>query len=396
MEEKQNHSLLSASTAHRWLVCTPSARLEQSEQGSCSVYAQEGTDAHELAEIKLSYRFNKITVSKYNELYDEFKSKSSYYNKEFEEYVDEFVEFVISCTENLKDYYTYFELKVNFSNIVPQGFGTVDVAIVANDYIHVIDLKFGVGVPVSALNNPQLRLYGMGLLNMFPNSNKIKMSIYQPRLQSTDTEVLTKKELLDWAINTVKPRADEAVLGEGILRPDEYACRFCKLRGKCKARADQQLQIAQKEFEIVDDRPKLVQNLNEEQLSNILTMAPLFENWLKDVKAYAFSLISRGVKIPGYKLVEGRSNRLITNEEAVKEVLLKAGFHENEIMQPQEMKGISALEAMVGKKLFAELFQDYLIKPIGKPTMVSVNDKRPELNTLAIAQEEFATEIEGE
>ncbi len=388
---EQKHAILSASSAHRWLVCTPSARLEQEEgQSECSVYAQEGTAAHRLAELKLSYRFGKISVSEYQERFEDFKVTEPFYNKEFEEYVDEFVEYVVQQTENIGNYHIFFELNVNFSNIVPQGYGTADVIIVTEDTIHVVDLKFGAGVPVSAIDNPQLRLYGMGALNIFPNSNFIKMTIYQPRLASCDSETLTKKELITWAIEVVKPRAEEAIKGEGTFVADEDACRFCKLRGKCKVRADMQLEVAQKEFSIVDTKANMVQNLSPEQISRILDIAPLFIDWFKDVQAHALGQLTAGVKIPGYKLVEGRSNRIITNEEKVKEILLKIGLTEDEIMKPREMLGISALEALVGKKLFAELCKDYLIKPKGKLTLASEDDKRPEVSTLALAQSDFA------
>lgn len=389
------HAILSASTAHRWLVCTPSARLEQEEgRDECSAYAAEGTAAHRLAEIKLSYRFGKMGPIEYAREYELFKADpdySKYYNKEFEEYVDEHVEFVIQQTEELENFHIYFELRVNFANVVPQGFGTADVLIVTEDMIHVIDLKFGAGVPVSAIDNPQLRLYGMGALNLFPNTRIVKMTINQPRLASRDTETLEKRELLDWAFNFVMPRAEEAIKGEGILRASEDACRFCRLRGKCKERADMNLAMAQREFEIVDQKANLVQNLTVERISNILEIAPMFIDWFKDVQAFALGQLMRGVKIPGYKLVEGRSNRIITDETKVKEILLEVGFTEDDIMKPREMQGISKLEALVGKKLFAELCKDYLIKPAGKLTLAPESDRRPEVSTLQLAQADFAS-----
>lgn len=396
----RNHAILSASSAHRWLVCTPSARLEL-EEGTeeCSVYAAEGTAAHELAELKLSYRFGKIPLTEYLEKYEAFKvhpEYGKYYNLEFEEYVDSHVEYVVNLTEGLDDYHIYFEVRLNFSNIVPQGFGTADVLIVTPDTIHVIDLKFGAGVPVSAIKNPQLRLYGMGALNLFPNTQYIKTTINQPRLDSRDTETLTKKELLDWAINTVKPRAEEAIKGEGVLHSTEDACRFCKLRGKCKERADTQLALAKQEFSIVDQRANMVQNLSAEQLGNILTIAPLFIDWFKDVQSFALGQLAAGVKIPGFKIVEGRSNRIITDEEKVKEILLGLGLTEEDIMKPREMLGISKLEALVGKKQFATLCKDYLIKPQGKLTLAPEDDRRPAVNTLALAQSDFASPIEIE
>jgi hypothetical protein len=396
MAEERNHAILSASQAHRWLVCTPSARLELEEgQDECSVYAAEGTAAHELAEIKLSYRFGKISEAEYNERYNTFKTTSEhakYYNKEFEEYVDEHVNFVASQTEGLTNYHIYFEVKVNFANVVPQGFGTADVIIVTPEMVHVIDLKFGQGVPVSAIDNPQLRLYGMGALNLFPNTKYIKMTINQPRLESRDSETLDKKVLLDWAFNFVKPRAEEAIKGEGFLRSTEDACRFCKIRGKCKARADAQLEVARQEFAILDHK-KTVQSLSVDQIGHILDVAPVFIDWFKDVQAFALGQLTAGVKIPGYKLVEGRSNRIITDESKVKEILLDIGFKEEQIMKPREMLGISKLEALVGKKLFAEICKEYLIKPQGKLTLAPEDDRRPELNTLSLAQSEFARPI---
>lgn len=397
MEEERQHAILSASTAHRWLTCTPSARLELEEgQEECSVYAEEGTAAHALAEIMLSYQFDKINAAEYEKALTDWHNTEvyeKYYNAEFQEYVNSHVAFVVEQTKGLNDFHIYFELRVNFSNVVPQGFGTSDVVIITEDMIHVIDLKFGAGVPVSALENPQLRLYGMGALNLFPRTRFIQLTINQPRLDSHDTETLTKKELLDWAFNFVKPRAEEAIKGEGILTPEEDACRFCKLRGKCKARADYQLALAQKEFNIVDQRENLAQSMTPERLSTILQIAPLFIDWFKDVQAYALGQLANGAKIPGFKLVEGRSNRIITNEEAVKEKLLSLGFTEDEIMKPREMLGISKLEALVGKKLFAEMFEDYLIKPAGKLTLAPENDRRPEVNNLALAQSDFALPV---
>ena len=392
------HAILSASTAHRWLVCTPSARLELEEgQEECSVYAAEGTAAHRLAEIKLSHLFGKTSFGEYTQELEEFMSNpefAKYYNNEFEEYVDEHVNFVIQQTEELKNFHIYFELRVNFANVVPQGFGTADVVIVTEGTIHIIDLKFGAGVPVSAINNPQLRLYGMGTLNLFPNTEYIKMTINQPRLESRDTETLDKKTLLDWAFNFVMPRAEEAIKGEGNLHATADACKFCKLRGKCKERADMQLAVAQREFSIVDQKKNLVQNLSVEQISNILEIAPLFIDWFKDVQSFALGQLAAGVKIPGYKLVEGRSNRIITDETKVKEILLEVGFTEDEIMKPREMQGISKLEALVGKKLFAEICKDYLVKPMGKLTLAPESDRRPEVNTIELAVADFSTPIE--
>ena len=198
---ERDHAILSASKAHRWLECTPSARLEEAEgTEECSMYAAEGTAAHALAELKLSYRFGKIGPMAYDQALAEWHENpeyEKYYNKEFEDYVDDYVNNVCNIADTYGQdgkYYIYFEFKVNFSNIVPQGFGTADTLIVTEDVVHVVDLKFGKGVPVTAIGNPQLRLYGMGALNLFPNTKFVRMTIIQPRLQSSDTECLEKKE----------------------------------------------------------------------------------------------------------------------------------------------------------------------------------------------------------
>lgn len=399
MSGKQ-HALLSASTAHRWLYCTPSARLEQ-EEGTeeCSVYAEEGTAAHALAEIKLSYTFGKIGPLAYQEALDDWHNNpdyEKYYSQEFEEFVDDYVSFVVSQTDGLEHFHIYFEVKVNFSNFVPQGFGTSDVIIVTDDMVHVIDLKFGQGVPVSAINNPQLRLYGLGALNLFPNSERVKMTINQPRLASCDTEELSKKELLDWAINVVMPRAEEAIKGEGKLQASEKACKFCKVRAKCKARADQQLELARKEFEVDDLKANLAQNMSEEQIAEILDIAPAFIDWFKDVQAYALGQLVQGRHIPGYKLVEGRSIRQITDENKAIDILVDAGFKKEDLMSKPELLGISALEKVVGKKNLAELLKDYIVKPSGKLTLAPESDRRPAVNTLQLAQEEFAEPINSD
>lgn len=399
MSGKQ-HALLSASTAHRWLYCTPSARLEQ-EEGTeeCSVYAEEGTAAHALAEIKLSYTFGKIGPLAYQEALDDWHNTpdyEKYYSQEFEEFVDDYVSFVVSQTDGLEHFHIYFEVKVNFSNFVPQGFGTSDVIIVTDDMVHVIDLKFGQGVPVSAINNPQLRLYGLGALNLFPNSERVKMTINQPRLASCDTEELSKKELLDWAINVVMPRAEEAIKGEGKLQASEKACKFCKVRAKCKARADQQLELARKEFEVDDLKANLAQNMSEEQIAEILDIAPAFIDWFKDVQAYALGQLVQGRHIPGYKLVEGRSIRQITDENKAIDILVDAGFKKEDLMSKPELLGISALEKVVGKKNLAELLKDYIVKPSGKLTLAPESDRRPAVNTLQLAQEEFAEPINSD
>lgn len=380
------HSFLSASSAHRWLKCTPSRYLEEQEGlEECSIFAEEGTAAHTLAELKLSYAFGKMSDEEYATRFKVFVNENSdYYDKVFEEHIDNYVNFVKHITRELHDVKTYFEVRVDFANIVQDGFGTADCILISGNTAHVIDLKFGQGVPVTASSNPQLMLYGIGVINMFPNVEQLYMTIYQPRLDNVDTVCLSKEELMTWGNDYVKPRAEKAFKGEGILEPSESACKFCALRGKCKARADMQLDIAKKEFSIEDTKSNMVQALSPEQISNILEIAPMFIDWFKDVQAFALGQLAQGVKIPGYKLVEGRSNRVITNPSKVKEILLGVGLKESDIMKPQEMQGITKLEELVGKKLFETLCGEHLIKPRGKLTLATESDRRPEVNSIDV------------
>lgn len=390
--EVRQHALLSASSAHRWLACTPSARLEQQEEGECTVYAEEGTEAHELAEIMLNHIYNGISWRKY----DEFRKRSKYWTQEFEEYVEDYVRYIKNITDKLeqnnKKYHIYIELRVNFSNFVPQGFGTADCLIVTEKDLHVLDLKFGQGVPVTAKSNPQMRLYALGTLNLFPNTENIKMTICQPRLDNFDTDTISKADLLNWALYEVKPKADAAVRGEGTLVAGEKQCKFCKLRGKCKARADFQLKTAQEEFaaiEIVDERLQIAKYMTPEQMADILEIAPLFIDWFKDVQKYAYEQALKGMHIEGFKLVEGKSNRIISDPDGLYSALQNMGYKDDDIFEPRKMKGISKIEALVGRKLFNEVLSDYVIKPQGAPTLVPLSDKRPEINTIEQAIKDF-------
>ena len=402
MEQRERkHALLSASTAHRWLNCTPSAVLESYEDvEECSVYAAEGTAAHSLAEIKLSYFFKLLNDEQYAEKLEAFKNNEEtgiYYTKDLEEYVDMYVSFIKTQVDEMgEDVELAFEVRVDFSNVVPDGFGTADAVLVSQStgIAHIVDLKFGKGVPVTAKDNPQLRLYAVGILNEFDNIKKVYMTIFQPRLDNLDTDSISTRDLMVWAYEYVRPKALEAYKGEGILFPTESACRFCKLKGKCKARADMQMAVAKKEFNIVDDRANLVQSLSPEQLREIMDVAPAFVDWFKSVQSYVLGQLVRGVKIPGYKLVEGRSNRVITDEEKVKEILLSVGLRESEITKPQELLSITNLEKLIGKKLFGELCNEYLIKPMGKLTLAKEDDRRPEVNTLELARFDFSSPIE--
>ena len=388
MSSPTTHALLSPSSSHRWLVCTPSAMLESKEPSTYSPYAEEGTEAHALAEIKLSYMLGYINEEEYATRFEDLKLSGKFYSSELNEYVNEYCQEVMTIVKedykgiNVK---VKLEERVNFDDIVPEGSGTSDVVIVGPTFIHIIDLKFGKGVPVSAIGNPQLKLYALGAIKKFIrecNCQEVRMTIIQPRIGNIETDFISIKDINDWAINYVKPRAEMAKRGEGELVPGEH-CKFCKRKGKCQALADKQLAIAQAEFDdvVIENNILEPRNMSPEVLSRILTIAPKFIDWFKDVEKYAMSAaINEELKIPGYKIVEGKSVRMITDTEAVKEKLKTSGFKEEDYLKPQELLGITALEKNIGKKLFNNLCEQYIVKPNGKPTLVPESDRREALD----------------
>ena len=401
MPTPTGHTFLAPSASHRWLVCTPSAMVESTEPTVFSPYAKEGTEAHALAEIKLSYMLGKINVTEYETRFDNFKLTSEYYSEEFNEYVNKYcVEVMTIVNEDYKGQDVKVELEeyVVFDDIVPKGAGTSDVVIIGKNFIHIVDLKFGKGVPVSAIGNPQLRLYALGAVRKHIREctcSEVRMTIIQPRLDDESTDTINIKDLNDWAINYVKPRAELAIVGKGEFVSGEH-CKFCKFKGKCKALADQQLAIAKAEFEdAVENKMMEPAEMSPEVLSRILDIAPKFVAWFNDIERYATNAtINFGLKIPGYKLVEGRSTRVITNPDAIIEKLKVSGFSEESYLKPKELLGISALEKNVGKKLFNDLCGQYLIKPMGKPTLVPESDKRIAIESKYLDGREFI-EVQG-
>lgn len=392
MGSPTQHAFLSPSASHRWLECTPSAMLESTKPSTYSPYAKEGTEAHALAEIKLSYALGKINDDEYTKRFEDFRLTSEFYNEEFNEYVNKYVDEVMTIVTH--DYAgekvrVELEERVEFKDIVPGGTGTSDVVIVGRNFIHIVDLKFGKGVAVSAIGNPQLRLYALGAIRKHIAEcvcNEVRMTIIQPRLDDQSTDFMLAADLNWWATEIVKPRAKLAIAGQGELNPGDH-CKFCKCRGECQALADKQLAVAQAEFEDVVVQKNILEpcNMTPEMLAKVLYIAPRFIDWFKDVQSYASkAAIMDGVAIPGYKIVEGKSNRVILNPDAIVEKLHTNGYGEDTYLKPRELLGITALEKNVGKKKFAELCGEYVCKPSGRPTLVPEADKRVALDVRAL------------
>ena len=378
----KKHALLGASSSARWLVCTPSARLEAMFPDEQSPYAAEGTVAHDLAESILRHKLEGKKAPKLDDYSTEMVEAVNRYVDICEEKVNE-------ARARSSDAEAMIEARLDFSRWVPDGFGTGDMVIVADGILEVIDLKYGKGVPVSAIENTQMRLYALGAydVNEFLYDIKtVRMTIVQPRLDSVSTDELPLEELLDWG-EDIKPIAQRAFRGEGDCTPCDY-CNFCKARHTCRALADTCLTAFYK------DGGKLNQLLTDQEVSDILAMKDLITKWIKGVYDFAYEKALSGEKQwPGYKLVEGTSRRTITDPDAAAQTLLDNGYKEEDIFKPRELEGITNLQKVLGKKGVTEYLEAYIDKPEGKPTLVPESDKRPAINTVETMMNEFDDEV---
>ena len=375
------HAVLSASSSHRWLNCNPSARLESEFEDRETEAAAEGTAAHALAEHKLRKALKMRSR----------KPVSKFDSDEMDIHTDGYVEFVLESLAEAKqlcaDPKVLIEQRLDFSCYVPDGFGTGDCLIVADKLLHIIDFKYGQGVLVDAEKNPQMMLYALGALRIFDclyNITEVSMSIYQPRRENVSTWTISVKELDEWAEKTLKPRAELAFKGEGEYCPGSW-CQFCKAAVKCRARAEAKLQLAKYEFA----QPPL---LSDAEIGDILGKLDDLTKWANEIIAYAQdAAVNHGKQWPGYKLVESRTNRKYTNEDAVIDAAHAAGYTD---IFKKSLISITEMEKLMGKKTFAEVLGGLVIKPKGKPTLVPASDRRPAITTTG-AKQDF-TDYKGE
>ena len=378
----KKHALLGASSSARWLVCTPSARLEAMFPDEQSPYAAEGTVAHDLAEAILRHKLEGKKAPKLDDYSTEMIEAVNRYVDVCEEKVNE-------ARARSSDAEAMIEARLDFSRWVPEGFGTGDMVIVADGILEVIDLKYGKGVPVSAVENTQMRLYALGAydVNEFLYDVKlVRMTIVQPRLDSVSTDEMSLEELLDWG-EDLKPIAQRAFNGEGECTPCDY-CNFCKARHTCRALSNTCLDTFYK------NGGKLNQLLTDSEVSDILAMKDLIAKWIKGVYDFAYEKALSGEKQwPGYKLVEGTSRRTITDPDAAAKTLLDNGYKEEDIYKPRELEGITNLQKVLGKKGVTKYLEAFIDKTEGKPTLVPDSDKRPAINTVETMMNEFEDEV---
>ncbi len=357
------HALLSASSSSRWIHCPPSARLGEKYENKTSSFAEQGTDAHALCE----YKVNKLLGKRVR--YPPKKLK--FYDEEMEECAESYATFVMEelnkAKEHSKDPIVIVEQRLDFSRFVPEGFGTGDCLIIADDVLSVIDYKHGLGVLVDAYENPQMMCYALGSLELFDgiyDINEVKMTIFQPRRENVSTYVLSKEKLYEWAENTLTPKAQLAFKGDGEFACGKW-CQWCPLKNTCRKRAEYNLQLAQYEFRLPDE-------LNDTEIEVVLSKVDNLISWAKDIKDYALAQALDGKEWSDYKLVEGRSVRKYANDDEVIQAVLNAGLDPYE----KKLMGITGMTKALGKKKFEELLGGMIIKPQGKLTLVPISDKR--------------------
>lgn len=376
------HAYLSASSSVRWLICPPIIAYEKDVKDKQTSYTLEGTDAHSLAELKLQAFLGKRVKTKIAN----FKKKSDFYNEEMEEMTDLYRDMVVERFNHYDNAQMELEVRVDYSKWAPEGFGTSDVVIVTDKVIEIIDLKYGKGVPVSAYQNPQLMLYALGaydLYDMAYDFDKVRMTIVQPRLDNVSTFEIDTEELLYWADNYVAPRAEQAFAGRGEWTITDDVVRFSKVRAQLRPRAEKNFKLLDK-FE--GGEPALLEN---DEIAEILSQASEIKKWVEDVEYFALDqALNHDVEFPGYKVVEGRSNRKITDDEVLAARLKAEGYED--IYKPQTLLTLGQLEKMVGKKHFEEVAEGLIVKPTGKPTLVPEADKRPAINSLQSAIDDFS------
>lgn len=391
------HALLSASGSERWINCPASPRLEEVMPEEASVYADEGTLAHELADIKLRTDLKFMSMDNYRQQVELLRKHPLYYPA----MEDEVMEYVNYCKAQFteakridKHARILIEEKLDLTEWIADGFGTSDCIVISNVGIEVIDLKFGKGKQVYAEENTQLKTYGLGAERVARRTttfNKVTLTIVQPRLEHLSSWSLSTKELKDWGEQILKPKAVEAYKGDGPQVPGDW-CQFCKVRPRCKALSDMAMEQVRRDFEEQDD-PRLI---NDDELLTLYKNADFISKFLSDVKGLVLKQAIEGKQWQGFKLVEGRSNRVITDESKAIQILTGELYTTDEILN-KKLKGLGDLEKLLKKAEFNSLLGHLVVKPAGAPTLVDENDKRELYGVSRIAKDfEIIADVEDE
>lgn len=383
-----SHAMLSPSSAARWLNCPPSAKINAEAGDRGTVFTREGSLAHAVAELKArKYFLTGIGPKKYEAAMAKHRA-DELWQDEIDAHTDRYLEILKAFYDDFPEApHVAIEQRVDFGAWVPDGFGTADCIMVSGDTIHVVDLKYGKGVQVSAEDNPQMKLYALGALAAYElmyDLTTVRMSIIQPRLASDpDTWETSVGEIVNWAEQVVKPAAALAAAGEGEYAEGEW-CRFCAIRGSCRARAAAQLALE-------DFGEKLPPELTDEEIGQALIQGKRLAKWLSEIEEYALRACLDGKEIPGFKAVEGRSVRVWTDADAAFLAARAQGIPE-EMLYERKPITLAAVEKLMGKRHFLDTMAAYVTTPPGKPTLVPETDKRPAITDRPTIDDDFMEE----
>lgn len=383
------HAKLSSSASKRWLGCPGSVKLSEHYPNGSSIYADEGTIAHGMAEGMIS-KDDKL-VQKYEVEAAKFYGEHPELNGTFLEmkmilqpYVDYVFEEYAAQVHEDEAAQLMTEEHVDLTEYIPGGFGTSDVVILRQGRLHIIDLKYGKGVSVSAEDNPQLKLYALGTLarfDMLYDIEDVVMTIYQPRLDNVSTDTIKAKDLYAWGEEVIKPGAQLALSEDAPVHAGDW-CQFCPARYDCKERARDAMELQKYLGQMV---------LSPEEIAEILGKIDRLIKFAEDIKDSALTKALDGEEIPGWKVVEGRSIRkYVGSEEEIVRQCEGAGY-DQALLYERKLLTITNMEKLMGKKQFAEVLGAYVEKPEGKPTLAPESDKRPAITNNSAA-EDFADE----
>lgn len=375
------HSLLSPGNASRWMECTPSAVFESSFKKSESHYADEGTLAHKLSELMVNNYFNLMPKVLYKHEVGLIK-KHKFYTQEMLEHCNDLLLLISDMYADMTAEVIHVELKLDLTKFIPEGSGRVDFALISPTKVSIIDLKYGKGIRVDAKENKQQMLYALGILELYPKVEEVEINIYQPRLNHHDVYITSRADLETWAVDTLAPKVEKAYKGLGAYTPGDH-CKFCRARNSCKALYEHNTSLAAYHFADAN-------KLTDQDIADILGKSSLFKNWISGIEEYALNeALTNGKKWPGFKLVEGRSNRALINQEAIKKTFELAKIDNDLYLSAPELLGITALTKNLGQELLYQLIGENIEKKPGKPALVPVDDKRTEYDKNEIAAKIF-------
>lgn len=387
--EKRDHALLSASGANRWLACPPSAKLEEQFPDTTSDAAREGTLAHELAELKVRNYFYTTDFGK-RKLNAAVKKlqKKDLWQDEMTGYTDQYLDYIKAVAMAGRIQGTAeIEKRVDFGRWAPGGFGTADCLLLKGNQLHVIDFKYGKGVPVSAEENPQMMLYALGARDMYGilyHFDEFHLHIIQPRIDNVSEWTCTEEELLEFG-SYVKERSALAIDGAGEFCPGESQCRFCRAKAVCRARAEENVRLA-----FSPDKGKLPPLISSEDAGRYLSLGEDVKKWLEDLKEWALGECLAGRPVLGWKAVEGRGSRDWIDMDAAFEKLAKSGLAEEAVLWEKKPLTLAQVEKLLGKKDFQDAVGEFVVKNPGKPALVKESDKREAITNKVTAAEAFA------